>query len=108
MKQYLSIDELINDLPALASEAKEHLAGLNCLYLLEIRQGPKVFLKLENGCLSVLHECADKPCCTVSAAGDTLLGLLQGKIRPLPALMTGKISIRGDSAALMKLISHLK
>jgi len=108
MKNYASLDEFIKDLPALAESAKDKLEGLEGLYLLEIKNSTKIYLKFDDGKLNVLTDSDEKPTCTISADGDTLLGLLQGKVNVFGAVMTGKIAVSGKADALMGFASLLK
>lgn len=45
--------------------------------------------------------------CTISTTMKTFLGLKNGDINPMMAMMTGKIKIKGDMAIAMKLQSLL-
>ena len=45
--------------------------------------------------------------CTISTSLDTLLGLKNGDINPMMAVMSGKIKIKGDMSIAMKIQSLL-
>ena len=104
MRTYSSLEEFLNDLPALAAEAEETLREQEGLFLVETRQGVQVWLRLREGRLSIEEECA-APDCTIIAEEQALLDIIHGRIHPLRALLGGKIRVRGDKARLMALIS---
>ena len=104
MRTYSSLEEFLDDLPALAAGAEEALRGQEGLFLLETRQGARVWLRLWEGRLSIEEECA-APDCTIIAEEQALLDIIHGRIHPLRALLGGKIRVRGDKARLMALIS---
>lgn len=45
--------------------------------------------------------------CAIFASEKTLLGLLNGSIKVMPAVLTGKIKIKGDPKAALKLAEYL-
>ena len=104
MQTYSSLEEFLNDLPALAAEAEETLREQEGLFLVETRQGVQVWLRLREGRLSI-EEDGGAPDCTVLADEQALLDIINGHMHPLRALLGGKIRVRGDKARLMALIS---
>lgn len=45
--------------------------------------------------------------CAIFASEKTLLGLLDGSVKVMPAVMTGKLKIKGDPKAALKLTEYL-
>ena len=104
MQTYSSLEEFLNDLPALAAEAEETLREQEGLFLVETRQGTRALLHLRAGRLSI-EEGGGAPDCAVLADEQALLDIINGRTHPLRALLGGKIRVRGDKARLMALIS---
>ena len=104
MRTYSSLEEFLDDLPALAAGAEKALRGQEGLFLLETRQGARVWLRLREGRLSIEEECA-APDCTIIAEEQALLDIINGRRNPLRALLGGKIRVGGDRGRLMALIS---
>ena len=104
MRTYSSLEEFLGDLPALAEGAEEALRGQEGLFLVETRQGARVWLRLGEGRLSI-EEDGGTPDCAVLADEQALLDIINGRMHPLRALLGGKIRVRGDKARLMALIS---
>ena len=104
MRTYSSLEEFLNDLPALAAEAEDALRGQEGLFLVETRQGARVWMRLGAGRLSIEEE-GGAPDCAVLADEQALLDIINGHMHPLRALLGGKIRVRGDKGRLMALIS---
>ena len=104
MRTYSSLEEFLNDLPALAAEAEDALRGQEGLFLVETRQGTRALLHLRAGQLSI-EEDGGAPDCAVLADEQALLDIINGRTHPLRALLGGKIRVRGDKGRLMALIS---
>ena len=104
MRTYSFLEEFLGDLPALAEGAEEALRGQEGLFLLETRQGARVWLRLQAGRLSI-EEDGGAPDCIVLADEQALLDIINGHMHPLRALLGGKIRVRGDKGRLMALIS---
>lgn len=104
MRTYSFLEEFLGDLPALAEGAEEALRGPEGLFLVETRQGARVWLRLQAGRLSI-EEDGGAPDCAVLADEQALLDIINGHMHPLRALLGGKIRVRGDKGRLMALIS---
>ena len=63
---------------------------------------------LADGKVSVSEGVMSQPQLTVKASTENAEKLLNGKLDPMMAFMTGKIKIAGDMALGMKLIGLLK
>jgi len=69
-------------------------------------QGP-VHIDLTEDDAVVTNE--DKPAdCTITTSIETLDKLRKGEIKPMNALMTGKVKVKGDMSLAMKLPSLLQ
>ena len=107
MKNYTKLDEFLADLPELAAKYKDKLAGQSALFLLQVGER-KVYVKLAEGDVALLDECADKPQCTVAASEEALMEMLAGKLNPMVAMFTGKVQVTGNMGALTSLMTLLK
>lgn len=107
MKAYQSLDELLDELPALAAPVRDKLRGHDGLFLIELKEGRQVWLQLLDGALTVRGSASGAPDCTVRTDGETVLRLLSGEISPVRALMTRRLTARGDVGRLTRLIQLL-
>lgn len=46
--------------------------------------------------------------CSINASADTLAAMLSGKLKPMQAVMLGRVKIRGDIGAVMRFAALLK
>lgn len=104
MKEYETLDQLLAELPALALRAADTLKGTDGLFLLEESAGRRVWIRLEDGALTFPEAPAEAPVCTVCAAEKDLLAIMAGRMKPMSAILRGKIRIKGNPAPLLSLI----
>ncbi len=73
----------------------ELLEGMETLFHfdLEGEGGGQYTVKVKDGKLEVNPGLNEEPKCVVKASTDTLMGIVEGKINPMMAVMTGKIKI---------------
>lgn len=107
MKTISTLDEFLEGLPALAEERRDTLRGHSGLFLFEIKQGRRVFIRLANGSVFIEENAADAPLCTVCADEKVLLEMIAGKLSPMKALLLRKVSLKGNAAALLDLVRLL-
>lgn len=104
---YDSLDAFLADLPWLSAQARDKLRGHDALFLLQTKQGRSLYIQLLDGELHVSTQAAAKPVCTVRADEPVLLDLICGRLHPMKALLLRRITIEGNPAPLMSLISLL-
>lgn len=102
-----TLDELLAALPGLAQEHQAELHGRSALFLLETKQGRRVFIRLQDGAVTIA-ESGEAPVCTVVADENDLLNMMAGKLNPAKALMFGKVKVKGNPGPLLELIGLLK
>lgn len=102
-----TLDELLAALPGLAQEHRDELAGHRALFLLETKQGRKVYIALEDGAVRI-SAAGEAPACTVIADENDLLSMMAGRLNPAKALMFGKVKVKGTPKPLLELIALLK
>jgi len=92
--------EFFEGLPARADSSK--LAGMNNSYLFDIQDAGMWLVTIEDGILSV-REGDGEADATISATEENFRRILSGEQNATAAYMTGKLKIKGDMGAAMKL-----
>jgi putative sterol carrier protein len=95
-----SVKEFFDGLEAHADAEK--LAGVDTTYLFEIDGAGEWVVAIHEGHLHVTEGSGEADC-IVAASDDTFLQIVNGEQNPTSAYMTGKIKIKGDMGAAMKL-----
>ena len=80
----------------------EKTAGMNNSYLFDIEGEGKWLVAVHDGSLNVTHGEGDADA-TISTSGETFDKIVAGEQNPTTAYMTGKLKIKGDKGAAMKL-----
>jgi putative sterol carrier protein len=92
--------EFFEGLPARADASK--LAGMNNSYLFDIDSTGKWLVTIADGTVSV-REGDGNADCEISASEENFQKILSGEQNATSAYMTGKLKIKGDMGAAMKL-----
>ena len=95
-----SVSEFFDGLEAKADADK--LAGIDTTYLFEIDGAGDWLVSIHDGHLHV-NEGSGEADCTVAASDDTFLKIVNGEQNATSAYMTGKIKIKVDMGAALKL-----
>jgi putative sterol carrier protein len=95
-----SVQEFFNGLAARADAEKT--AGMNNSYLFEIEGAGEWLVSVEDGSVSV-SEGGGEADTTITTTEETMLAVIRGDQNPTTAYMTGKLKIKGDMGAAMKL-----
>ncbi len=95
-----SVQEFFDNLPARVSA--DRIAGMNNSYTFEIDGAGTWTVAIADGALTV-SEGAGEADCTISASQETFEKIMAGDQNPTTAYMTGKLKIKGDMGAAMKL-----
>jgi putative sterol carrier protein len=80
----------------------ERIAGVNNTYVFEIEGAGTWTVALSDGTLTVTPG-ADDGDVTISASEENFQKIVAGEQNPTTAYMTGKLKIKGDLSAAMKL-----
>jgi len=77
-------------------------AGMNATYLFDIEGAGRWTVKVDDGKVTATEggESAD---CTITSSQETFQRIVDGDLNPTSAYMTGKLKIKGDMGAAMKL-----
>ena len=95
-----STRDFFEGLPARADQSK--LAGMNNSYLFDVDGSGKWLVTISDGTVSV-REGEGEADCTISATEENFQKILSGEQNATSAYMTGKLKIKGDMGAAMKL-----
>ncbi len=79
-----------------------HAAGIDASYVFDIAGSGTWTVKIDDGKVAVSEGDAGGDC-TVSASEDTFRRILDGRQNPLTAYMTGKLKVKGDVNAALRL-----
>jgi putative sterol carrier protein len=92
--------EFFDSLETRADASK--LSGMNNSYLFDIDGEGQWFVSVKDGALSVAEGGGDADA-TISTSAETFEKIVAGEQNPTTAYMTGKLKIKGDMGAAMKL-----
>ena len=92
--------EFFEGLPARADQSK--LAGMNNSYQFDVEGSGKWLVTIADGTVSVREGEGDADC-TISSTEENFEKILSGEQNATSAYMTGKLKIKGDMGAAMKL-----
>lgn len=95
-----SVQEFFDGLAAGVDPAKT--AGMSNTYLFEIDGAGTWTVAVADGSVSV-SEGGDAADCTIASGEDDFMKIVRGEQNPTTAYMTGKLKIKGDMGAAMKL-----
>ena len=95
-----TVQEFFDGLAARADAEKT--AGMNNSYLFDIEGAGQWLVAVTDGSVSVT-EGGGEADTTISTSEDTMLAVIRGEQNPTTAYMTGKLKIKGDMGAAMKL-----
>jgi putative sterol carrier protein len=96
-----SVQEFFETLPSRADTSKT--AGMNNSYAFDIEGAGQWTVKVADGNVSVHDGLEDGADCTISASQEIFVKIIAGEQNPTSAYMTGKLKLKGDMGAAMKL-----
>jgi putative sterol carrier protein len=98
----MAAKEFFDTLPARANADK--LAGMSNSYLFDIEGEGQWVVDVRDGALTVSEGAGEGNAdATISTSGETFGEIVAGNQNPTTAYMTGKLKIKGDMGAAMKL-----
>ena len=95
-----SVKEFFDGLPARADAEK--LEGMSNTYIFDIEGAGAWRVAVADGAVTV-EEGAGEADCTLTASEESFMKIVNGEQNPTTAYMTGKLKIKGDMGAAMKL-----
>jgi putative sterol carrier protein len=96
----MTVQEFFDALPGKVDPDKT--AGMNNSYVFDIDGVGEWTVSVADGAVSVAPGANDADC-TISASEETLLKIANGEANATTAYMTGKLKIKGDMGAALKL-----
>jgi putative sterol carrier protein len=95
-----SVRTFFEELPTRTDAAKT--AGMNNSYVFDVEGAGQWTVRVEDGAVSVEEGVHDAET-TITASQETFQQIVAGEQNPTTAYMTGKLKIKGDMGAAMKL-----
>ncbi len=95
-----SVQEFFEGLPGRVSP--DRIEGMNNTYVFDIEGAGAWTVAIADGALTVTEGAQDGDC-TISASEENFEKIVAGEQNPTTAYMTGKLKIKGDMGAAMKL-----
>ena len=95
-----TVQEFFETLPTRADTSKT--AGMNNSYAFDIEGAGQWTVKVEDGSIRVVDGLDDADV-TISASQEVFQKIVAGEQNPTSAYMTGKLKLKGDMGAAMKL-----
>jgi hypothetical protein len=95
-----SVQEFFEGLPGRVTP--DRIEGMNNTYLFEIEGAGTWTVAIADGTIEVTEGTSDADC-TFSATAENFEKIVAGEQNPTTAYMTGKLKIKGDMGAAMKL-----
>ena len=96
----MTVQEFFAVLPSKVDPAKT--AGMNNSYVFDVAGVGAWTVSVIDGAVSVAEGEHDADC-TIAASEETLMKIASGEANPTTAYMTGKLKIKGDMGAALKL-----
>ena len=96
-----SVNEFFEGLAARADPAR--IAGVNNTYRFDVEGAGTWTVDVRDGAVNVTQGADAEPDVTIAASEETFQKLASGEQNPTTAYMTGKLKIKGDMGAAMKL-----
>ena len=78
-------------------------AGMNNTYVFDIEGAGQWTVTLEDGKVSVTEGATGEPDCTITSSQQNFERIVAGDLNPTSAYMTGKLKVKGDMGAAMRL-----
>jgi putative sterol carrier protein len=100
------LQQIVNTLGTISHE----LEDIHAVFQLELRAAEieTYQLQITGGSVEWAQGTPLVPTCTIQMSKQDFFALVQGTMNPTPALLTGRIKIKGDRSQLKKLQSILK
>ncbi|HLX33390.1 MAG TPA: SCP2 sterol-binding domain-containing protein [Gaiellaceae bacterium] len=96
-----SVREFFEGLPSRADTSQT--AGMNNSYAFDIEGAGQWTVKVTDGAVTVEDGMEDSADCTISTSQEVFEKIIAGEQNPTSAYMTGKLKLKGDMGAAMKL-----
>jgi putative sterol carrier protein len=78
-------------------------AGMSNTYLFDVAGAGQWTVSVRDGKVSVAEGAAGEADCTITSSEEDFARIVAGELNPTSAYMTGKLKVKGDMGAAMKL-----
>ena len=95
------VTEFFEKLPSRVEPGKT--AGMNNSYVFDIDGAGRWTVAVDDGRVSVSEGAAPDADCTITSSEENFERIVAGELNPTSAYMTGKLKVKGDMGAAMKL-----
>jgi putative sterol carrier protein len=95
-----SVKEFFEGLPGRVDPSRT--AGMHNSYIFDIEGAGTWTVKVDDGTVTV-NEGAEDGDCTISTSEENFMRIVRGEQNPTAAYMSGKLKVKGDMGAAMKL-----
>lgn len=101
----MSAKDVLQTLTDRMNQSPEGIAGMQAVYQFDLsgEAGGTYQIKLSDGKAEYMEGAAHEAKCALQLSEDDFTALLQGHLNPTQAFMTGKLKIKGDMGAALKL-----
>jgi putative sterol carrier protein len=82
---------------------ESNTAGMNNTYVFDIDGAGQWTVAVDDGQVSVTEGAAGDADCTIASSEEDFQRIVSGELNPTSAYMTGKLKVKGDMGAAMKL-----
>ncbi len=96
----MTVQEFFDTLPGRVDPART--AGMNNTFVFDVEGAGEWTVTVADGAVSVAEGAAEADC-TIVASEETLTKIARGEANATTAYMTGKLKIKGDMGAALKL-----
>jgi putative sterol carrier protein len=96
-----SVNEFFEGLPSRSDPEK--IAGVNNTYRFDVDGAGAWTVDVRDGNVDVTQDGGAEPDVTIAVSEENFQKLISGDLNPTTAYMTGKLKIKGDMGAAMKL-----
>ena len=95
-----TVREFFESLPSRVDASKT--AGMNNSYRFDVEGAGSWTVNVRDGAIDVSEDGADADC-TITTSEENFQRILSGEQNPMTAYMSGKLKVKGDMGAAMKL-----
>ena len=96
-----TVNDFFTGLPSRVDPGKT--AGMNNSYVFDIDGAGRWTVAVDDGRVSVTEGAAPDADCTITSSAENFERIVAGELNPTSAYMTGKLKVKGDMGAAMKL-----
>lgn len=101
----MTIKQVISTLADKMNKNPKGIEGISTIYQFNLSgdEGGTYQIKINNSQVKVVEDRSLEPKCTFQLSDQNFLNLVDGKINPMMAFMSGQVKVKGDISQAMKL-----